>query len=232
MLIALGEETTRVLLDLPETGPGFQLVRRGEVSEGEVWLVVNAETALVLDSVRDISRESDAVFRNGVQALAGLESSTTIVAAPQPTQFLLLSPRIPKTLPVSATSPVPLITPSTLAKHQTLSKPRQFHRFSPFNPDRRVDPSTGDFLPGTYAVPESELPFCQTGFAAVGRLALPSVMPASFQYIATAAVGTNVAFGTVAPAFGQAGGGVEAFLAHGAKNVRPRSVPAKRIPDE
>ena len=64
--------------------------------------------------------------------------------------------------------------PSSLVKHVSLTANRVFHRFSAFNPDRRVDPITGSFLPGTYAAPESEIPFVPTGFTAVGRFALPN----------------------------------------------------------
>jgi hypothetical protein len=94
-----------------------------------------------------------------------------------------------------------------------------------------VDPVSGGFLPGTYAVPESEVDFIPTGFAAVGRLALPVNLPASHHYVIEAQAGT-VRFGTVAPAFGQAGGGVEAFFGTGATNVQvPRVMPSK-IPEE
>ena len=118
--------------------------------------------------------------------------------------------------------------PSSLVKHVKLKAPRAFHRFSAFTPDRRVNPLTGDFLPGTYASPASELPFLPTGFAVVGRLALPNNLPASHHFEINAATGTEVDFGTVAPAFGQAGGGVEAFFSKGAKNA---SAPPAVHPD-
>jgi hypothetical protein len=92
--------------------------------------------------------------------------------------------------------------PSSLVKHVTLTANRAFHRFSAFNPDRRVDPVTGSFLAGTYAAPESEVPFVPTGFVAVGRFALPLNLPASYHYEIEAPAGTSVDFGTVAPAFG------------------------------
>jgi len=91
---------------------------------------------------------------------------------------------------------------------------------------------SGDFLPGTYAVPESEVAFISTGFAAVGRLALPVNLPASHHYVIEAQAGTAVRFGTVAPAFGQAGGGVEAFFGSGATNVQVPRVMPSTIPEE
>jgi len=98
---------------------------------------------------------------------------------------------------------------------------------------RECPPSLIDALvPGTYALPESEVPFIPTGFAAVGRLALPNLNPASHRYTLEASQGTPVAFGTMAPAFAQAGGGVEALLPIGATNQLVPPGPPSRIPDE
>ena len=128
---------------------------------------------------------------------------------------------------------VPLLSasPSSLVRHVILAGNQLFYRFSAFNPDRRVN-FNGDFLPGTYAAPESELPFVPTGFVAVGRFALPNVLPASFRYEITAPAGTSVDFGTVAPAFGQAGGGVETYSGTGATNAKTPPAPFLRLPDE
>jgi hypothetical protein len=48
--------------------------------------------------------------------------------------------------------------------------------------------------------------------AAVGRYALPNVLSAFYRYRIAATKGTTVTTGTVAPAFGQSGGGVEALF--------------------
>ena len=70
------------------------------------------------------------------------------------------------------------------------------------------------------------------GFAVVGRLALPNTLPASHHFEINAATGTDVDFGTVAPAFGQAGGGVEAFFSKGAKNASGPPAVHPDLPDE
>ena len=87
-------------------------------------------------------------------------------------------------------------------------------------------------MAGSYAVPKSEVPFIPTGFAAVGRLALPNLKPASHRCEIRAAAGTDVEFGTVAPAFGQAGGGVEAYFPNGATNTQVPPKVVKTIDDE
>ena len=155
-------------------------------------------------------------------------------AAPGPHSFKLLQTRI-GALPAasSAASASPSTAPpSSLVKRDTLKANRVFYRYSAFNPDKRVDPVTGSFLPGTYAAPESEVLFVPTGFLAVGRFALPNVLPASFRYEIMAPVGTVVDFGTVAPAYGQSGGGVEAYFASAVTNATAPPAPVAKLPDE
>jgi hypothetical protein len=121
--------------------------------------------------------------------------------------------------------------PSSLVKSYPLLANRLFHRFSAYSPDKRVDPWTGDFLAGTYATTDSDFALVPSGLAAVGRFALPNILPASYHYQIEAPVGTPVTSGTVAPAFGQAGGGVEALFASAVVNAQsPAAWPP--LPDD
>ena len=119
-----------------------------------------------------------------------------------------------------------------MVKPLILPTPRAFHRYSAFKNDRRINSLTGDFLPGTYATTESEVPFVPTGFVAVGRFALPNTLPASYRYTLLAPAGTYTLFGTVAPAFGQSGGGVEAFFQNAVVNQFAPPVVLSPIADE
>ena len=176
------------------------------------------------------------ILRNGLKIVELLKSeiARTIIAAPSPRIHGLLGSRI-GTLPAApaATAAAGIVTalPSSLVKHLKLPSDRTFHRFSAFKPDPRIDPVTGDFLPGTYAAPASEVPFVQTGFVAVGRFALPVNLPASHHYEIVAPAGTHVDFGTVAPAFGQSGGGVEAYFVGAVTNAQSPPV-YSLMPDE
>src|SRR5581483_1315150 len=234
----LSEPAIKSLTELPETGMGFQLI------EAVVWgnktplLVLNSEHAIDLSHV-ELTPGDDPVtiLRNGLRIVDAMKSDIveTVLAAPQPHSFRLLNARIGET-PVSASAavtPAPQAAlPSSLVKHVILSANRVFHRFSAYNPDRRVDPVTGSFLPGTYAAPASEVPFVPTGLVAVGGFALPNNLPASHHYEIEAPVGTVVDFGTVAPAFGQAGGGVEAYFSKAVTNAKVPPTPASKLPDE
>jgi len=236
----LSSHTQEILRHLPETGMGFQLVVARVLGEEKILLITGDGYAFdpAAGGV-EFSMNPNSVFENGVKMMEALNDPDRLrqFSSPEPSNFRILQSRIPVSsgLPPqtshSQTGP-PLVTQSSLIKRVILPANRVFHRFSAFNPDIRVDPTTGDFSPGTYAVPESDTPFLPTGFAVVGRLALPNNLPASHHYTIEVAAGTEVHFGTVAPAFGQSGGGVEAFFPKGASNCTTPPASPNVIPDE
>lgn len=211
MTWSVSSDGIRELVALPETGMGFQWVRSTGAHRDRRLLVFNGEIAFDLtDLYLEAGDDPATALSNGQMVVrAWREASTSVMASPQPSGFVLLENRIALSAVGSGSGPAaqPISRPGSLIKSTTLTTPRVFHRYSAYHPDRRVDPVTGDFLPRTYAVPELEVAFIPTGFAAVGRLALPGNLPASNHYVIEAQVGTPVRFGTVAPASGQAGGG-------------------------
>jgi len=234
----LGEGAIQSLLDLPETGMGFQIVEAVIWGSATPLLVFNSERAVDLSAVGLAPGDDPTVIlRNGLRVIEALKGDViqTIVAAPGPHSFRLMSSRIATmaaAVPPMLAGALTTALPSSLVKHVTLAAPRLFYRYSAFNPDRRVDPATGDFRAGTYAAPQSEVPFVPTGFVAVGRFALPLTLPASYRYEIEAPTGTSVDFGTVAPAYGQAGGGVEAYFANAVMNAKVPPTPVATLPDE
>jgi hypothetical protein len=94
--------------------------------------------------------------------------------------------------------------------------PYSYYRFAAFYRDKRVDP-TG-FKPGTYATTYNDLHFVPSGFAAVGRYALPN--PASAQYVFQIVTFDHPdLMATATPNYGQAGCGVEVYFKNGARNA-------------
>jgi hypothetical protein len=93
----------------------------------------------------------------------------------------------------------------------------RFARYSAFRSDRRVTVSMA-LRPGTYVTSATDATFAPTGYGNVGRYALPNLLPAVYKFDVTVSAGTQGSVGTVAPAFGQAGGGVEIELTHDAQN--------------
>jgi hypothetical protein len=84
-----------------------------------------------------------------------------------------------------------------------------FYRCEHWLTSQRVLLKTGEILKQTYGFPESELPFVRTGFAAVGRYALPNLPPACRRYEIRPPPNYKLNCGAAVPLFGQAGGGVE-----------------------
>lgn len=92
----------------------------------------------------------------------------------------------------------------------TLSARTLFYRFSGMAIDPCFDGRT--LRRGTYLTTESDHGYANTGFAAVGRYALPLPVPASILFVYQLPAGTDLFVGTVLPNYGQSGGGVEARL--------------------
>lgn len=104
-----------------------------------------------------------------------------------------------------------------------------FYRLSPFPDDFRILPDDS-VAPDAYATTLNDFPMVPSGLAAVGRYALPSRLPAVHCFEIRPPAGTNVAYGTVTPANGLAGGGVEAYFPNGCGkgSVKKRStIPMK-----
>jgi hypothetical protein len=68
-----------------------------------------------------------------------------------------------------------------------------------------------------------------SGFSAVGRFALPSLLPAIWRREIVPPLGTTYLCGAVVPMYGQAGGGVEVKFDNGAAagsaHLRAASIP-------
>lgn len=93
----------------------------------------------------------------------------------------------------------------------TLGSPTNFFRYTstPNDPKYTAGHTYGTIKKDTYLTSINDKQFANTGFGAVGRYAIPLPMPASHQHDYTLPAGTRLLVGTVAPSFGQAGGGVE-----------------------
>jgi hypothetical protein len=213
-LFSVSESSERRLLQQPESGMGYQLIGY----RGDLMLVINATVAIVRDRMReDKFTSEDYRYLSGEPSLDNLKSL-------QPIQFddevrivfsLLdksvnddafigefLSSETATELPPEAGNSI---------------QPLPYYRFSAYARDKRVDPATGNFLRGTYATTFNDLHFVPSGFAAVGRFALPNPAAARYVFqILTHEVPSLM--GTAAPNFGQAGGGVEVLFRNGAGN--------------
>jgi len=145
----LREAAIKSLTEIPETGMGFQLIEAVLWGNKVPLLVLNSEPAIHLGDLKLTPGDDPAtILRNGMRIIDAMKLDVveTLFAAPQPHSFRLLNARIGQLHRAggAAAPAVPqAVTPSSLVKHVVLSSKRVFHRFSAFNPDRRVDPFTG-----------------------------------------------------------------------------------------
>lgn len=87
------------------------------------------------------------------------------------------------------------------------------HRFTHTSADGRFDPSRKELRAQSYFTSDHDQRLAPSGFAAVGRYALPSPLPAWYRHTYRLQSSVSVSLGTVRPLFGQAGGGTEGLLA-------------------
>ncbi|MGA8171344.1 MAG: hypothetical protein WB816_11040 [Methylocystis sp.] len=82
------------------------------------------------------------------------------------------------------------------------------YRYTILRNDPRIGPN-GEVSPGTYATTSSDAAFVASGFGAVGRYALPALLPRCYKFKIVPPDGAPIKVGACQPNFGQAGGGVE-----------------------
>lgn len=84
-----------------------------------------------------------------------------------------------------------------------------FYRFEPWPVSGRIQQHSRRVIADTYAAPFREAPFVASGFGAVGRYALPRLIPHCYRWELQPLSGTEIDVGACVPQNGQAGGGVE-----------------------
>ncbi len=209
-LLQLADETIDILRQHPETGMGFYVVKgnfpRAYVDSvfviaGDHYLLPmkHPDFFCVADLLSGVPlpEESEKIVGFTVSSSAPARNAASL-----PTGYK------------SATGCVPLVRTTTLAE------PVVVCRYLASEADPRLSDST---LPeGTYLTTRLDLNDVHTGFAAVGRYALPVPVAASHVFEYELPAGTHVQVGAVLSCFGQVGGGVEVKLA-ARTNVTPRA---------
>ena len=230
MILHVSDNEARFLATTyPESGMGYQIFD-GELSRmsRRYFLALNGEFVIPFSSLAELRRELTRVGDWGLEGVAERAEPFSFYNEPA---FVAkhLGWRLAASLldPEIGTDPRlrEMITPQEIVSTRHPKEPRLYIRYSAFPVDRRVD-RDGNFTPGTYATTFNDITMVPSGFAAVGRYALPSTLPAQFIFpIVTDA--SPIYVGTATPNYGQAGGGVEVLFPRGANPVlgRPHRIP-------
>jgi hypothetical protein len=158
--------------------------------------------------------------------LLGLPTIATLRPAPTQQAYSILA-----FMPLGPRYPLPKAPPRRsyvhghLPFHGICSGEDVFYRYEAFSTSLRVDLKTNSVTkPNTYGAPFSEGDFTPTGLSAVGRFALPSLLPACWRYTLTPPKGTEFYYGASVPLYGQSGGAVEVMFPKPFSNNGPIAV--------
>lgn len=221
MLQRVSERLQRSLLELPESGMGYQIA----VVDHARYVILDAVIAVSFQP-RDLvpllmeygvgqSGQRPVLIDDWVQYPVGWLDKGDAEALNGMTEKWLTEKD-----PTSLTEDLPEldgIKPrvETHGSYSSLSRQGElFVRYSAFASDRRIN-HDGSVRSGTYVTTENDASQVPSGLSAVGRYALPNPAPAKYRFVLSPPAGTRIRCGAAAPKFGQAGGGAEVrFSAH------------------
>ena len=214
-LIRLENNPIRDLETIPEAGMGYYVAAGSLVDEGDQLFVVTEAVegeffAIPMKHPRFFSYEdfgrlevsADEIRLPWVENLVeNVEPHTVTFDRGSHLSNLSLVPGY-----IPAVGAIPLLGTDTL------TRTTNFHRYLRSPNDFRFDTQKQELSAGTYLTTASDQAYANTGFAAVGRYALPVPVPAIHVFVYQLPPGTSLRVGTALPNFGQAGGGVEVQL--------------------
>jgi hypothetical protein len=221
MLLRKLSETQSEMFDKkPEAAMSLHFAQAGErlclILSGRVLMFPNSEGDEKSDKIARrlwFNRDAEPI---SVEAeshlLAGLDPVSDEISYLSPTHSSVMGFILNPIGYFAPTPPRPAHIYGHLPFHGTTQAHDIFYRCEHWLTSRRVLLGTGRILSGTYGFPESELPFVPTGFAAVGRYALPDLPPACRRYEIRPPLGYTLRCGAAVPLYGQAGGGVEVMF--------------------
>jgi hypothetical protein len=223
-MFKLVSSLTEYLLNQPESGMGYQIVEATFVDKKTAGgIAYNGELLLLAHETRlaALSGTYESVLESAGSS-AGQIASLRVVTRP-PVRALAAS------VHESAAAYGRKSGPAKDAPEEKTTLGEIFKRFSAYRNDRRVLPDSS-LRPGTYATTEADARNVKTGTDAVRRYALPDPKPASFVFAIAPLKDTVIQYGSVQPAYGQPGGGVEVIFTNGTdpKTVAgPTTIPDK-----
>ena len=214
-LLRLNDEQVSHFAKVPETAMDVHAVKSAKTEEVNfvlgclILLVPDGEAAEQISGLlraswfrpRRTRSDDEGSFEGWLRSLGE--------APPDLTAGFILGPY--GTLPPPPPPP-PLIIYGHLPFSGTTEANDVHYRCESWPTSIRIDLQNNKVLAGTFGFPASELPFVPTGFAAVGRYALPNLPPACRRYELQPPDGTLVNCGASVPLNGQSGGGVEVLF--------------------
>ena len=187
----------------PETGHGFLIC----ASSMGILAVMSDGAALPLDANDKYYDLSDLLAGEPIPVSRKVEQVSKLASLSSRAAALSTLHSLKTTVTAGYAGVVGAVP---LVFSQKLPAKTVFCRYLAANTDFRY--SAGELAANTYLSPVVEAPHMPTGFSVVGRLSLPIPLPPRHIFFYELGKGVTIRVGTVSPAFGQAGGGVEILL--------------------
>jgi hypothetical protein len=206
------------LLSQPESGMGFQNVEATTYDDKlKRGVVFNAELLMFDDESRSVLRTAS-IRKLAESSHSSLVELRSLRALPGRAMAMR-----------DAASKAVKAGPAKEAPEDKTKEGEVFKRFVAYANDNRLR-NDGGWRDGTYATTEEDAKNVKTGKEAVARYALPNPAPASYVFTGKPKKDTVIQRGSVEPAYGQPGGGVEVLFK---KGTQPNTVTGPmKIPDE
>jgi hypothetical protein len=205
-MLKLTDAETRALLNLPETGMGYQIVEGTQFdNKTRRGIAYNAELFFDEGESRSIlwKLSYPRVLKEATKSAGQFKSLRVLSRSAAPI-----------TLTERKAAGTPRAAPAKEATPEKTKEGEVFKRFSAYENDNRVQ-ADGSWSDGTYATTEEDAKNVKTGKEAVARYALPNPDPACYVFTGRPHKGTEIQKGIVEPAFNQPGGGVEVIFPNG-----------------
>ncbi|MBP1672995.1 MAG: hypothetical protein H6Q25_810 [Bacteroidetes bacterium] len=206
MIKRLKEFQVHELLNLPESGMGFQLIEASLSGYGfsHKYLVLNSQ--IIIEDNPQIFLEIKSFFQSGYQAMSALPEVEfkNINLVENLTNYRIKSYSMNN---------------GTGAIHQPIIHANGielFTRLSAFENDRRIDFINKKILPGSFATTNDDFIFCKkNNINPIDRYALPNNEEIKWAFHFRPKNTDTLQKGIVEPAYNHNGGGVEAYFANG-----------------
>ena len=206
-MFKVSPEIEKKLLNLPESGMGYQIVdatyRDGSVKES---LILNATVSEPVNN-RNVQQLLAAMMKNYSESLYKYSAySTEIIDVKLKTDRGSLRAAKCESSFTEATTAED--APSELTKRD-----ERFARFSAYEDDKRIDKANKRVLPGTYATTFADASYCiSQKVDPRDRYALPNPELVKFVFHISPIEKTQIKRGKVKPNFGLRGGGDEVIF--------------------
>lgn len=197
-------------IQIARSGDGYVVVVAGRIAIRYDAAVIS-ELARLNEAIGSPGTDLESYARNLDEWTNSLPSSSSLTWVPllealSVLGFIHFGPRFPFRRPPA----VPPVVYGHLPFRGAASGSEIYYRYEAYPGSRRIDLAGNRVIhPNTFASPELDAVYVNSGLGAVARYALPQLLPARWRYELRPPAGTRVYYGASVPLYGQSGGGVE-----------------------